>query len=172
MYRMFHLKCNPNYFTWNPSHTKWRNQWEYSMLAVISRCCSWCTAWNQYCHNLSCFVAWWALVTDKNFLCYKILFGVSLSYFLVRIHIAKCFTNSSKQFWYEVMIKNKNILLVNTPCSHLHSFCAVDMNSGLATRVTLTRESLGRLGESITQGLACFWFHVDTAVHDYCWVAF
>jgi hypothetical protein len=28
---------------------------------------------------------------------------------------------------------------MNTPYSHLHSFCATDMSSSLATRATLTR---------------------------------
>jgi hypothetical protein len=71
------LKRNPIYYTWTTSRTK-RNQWQYWILAAVSRCCSWCTAWNRYGRNFSCFVARWALVTDKHFLCPEILlpFGV------------------------------------------------------------------------------------------------
>jgi hypothetical protein len=81
-YSVFHLKRNPNYYTWTPSRTKPRNQWQYWILAAVSRCCSRCTAWNMYCRNFSCFVARWALVTDKNFLWPEILLpvGVLLSY--------------------------------------------------------------------------------------------
>jgi hypothetical protein len=64
------------------------------------------------------------------------------------------------------------VRLVKTPCSHLHSFCAAGVSSGLATRVTLTRVSLGRLVESITRGWTCFWFHSCTIVRDCFWVAF
>jgi hypothetical protein len=38
-----------------------------------------------------------------------------------------------------------HVLLVSTPRSHLHSFCAAGASSGLVTRVTLTRVSRGRL---------------------------
>jgi hypothetical protein len=47
-------------------------------------------------------------------------------------------------------------MLVNTSCSHLHSFCASSVSSGLATRVTLTAVSWGKLGDSITRGWTCF----------------
>jgi hypothetical protein len=40
-----------------------------------------------------------------------------------------------------------HFLLVNTPCSHLHSLCATGVSSGLATMVTLTRMPL-RVWES------------------------
>jgi hypothetical protein len=46
-----------------------------------------------------------------------------------------------------------HVLLMNTPCSHLHRVCATGVSSGLATRVTLTRVSRGRLGESIYTGV-------------------
>jgi hypothetical protein len=65
-----------------------------------------------------------------------------------------------------------HILLVNTPCSQLHSLCASHVSSGLATRVTLTRVSRGRLGESIAGGWTCFGFHLCTVVRYFCWVAF
>jgi hypothetical protein len=86
LHRIFNLKRNPDYYTWTPSRTKRRNQWQYWILAVVSRCCSWCTAWNRCGRNFSCFVARWPLVTDKHFLCpwsgYQslyFLFGTSLS---------------------------------------------------------------------------------------------
>jgi hypothetical protein len=65
-----------------------------------------------------------------------------------------------------------HVLLVNTPCSHLHGFGSTGVSSGLATRVTLTRVSRGRLGESISWGWICFWFHVCTVVRDCFMVAF
>jgi hypothetical protein len=67
-YRVFHLKRNPNYNTYRPtaSPTKRRNEW---ILAAVSRCCSWCTAWNLYGRNFSC------LVTNQ---CIVVLFGTFL----------------------------------------------------------------------------------------------
>jgi hypothetical protein len=65
-----------------------------------------------------------------------------------------------------------HVLLVNTPCSQLHSFCATGVHSSLATNVTLTRESRGRLAESITRRWTCFWFHFCTVVRDCCWVVY
>jgi hypothetical protein len=46
-----------------------------------------------------------------------------------------------------------HVLLVNTPCLHLHSFCATGVSSGLATRVTLTRVSRGEVGRVYYMGL-------------------
>jgi hypothetical protein len=43
------------------------------------------------------------------------------------------------------------ILLVNTPRSQRHSFCASSVSSGLATMVTLTLVSRGMLAESVTR---------------------
>jgi hypothetical protein len=40
--------------------------------------------------------------------------------------------NSSKWFWCKIMFENEHFLLVNTPCSHLHSFYATGVSSGLA----------------------------------------
>jgi hypothetical protein len=56
--------------------------------------------------------------------------------------------------------------------SHLHTFWSNGVSSGLATRMTLTRVSRGRLGESVTRGRSCFWFHFCAVVRDCCWVAF
>jgi hypothetical protein len=62
----------------------------------------------------------------------------------------------------------------HTFCSwiHLAQLLRNCMSSGLATRVTLTRGSRGRLGEFITRGWTCFWFYFCTVVRDFCWVAF
>jgi hypothetical protein len=88
--------------------------------------------------------------------------GELLSYsVLVRIRIAM---RSNVRHW-------THVLFVNTACSHLHSFCATGVSSGLATRVTLTRVSRCSL-ESITGGWTCFWFNFCTAVRDCCWIAF
>jgi hypothetical protein len=54
-------------------------------------------------------------------------------------------------------------LLANTPCSHLHSFCGTGVSNGLAKRMTLTRASRGRLGESTARGWTSFCF--DFAPH-------
>jgi hypothetical protein len=152
---VFHLKRKPNYFTWTPSRTKRRNQRQYWILAAVSRCCSWCTAWNRHGRNLSC------LSLDEHLsqtntscvpkCCYKLLFCCLIWYFLVRTRIAKCFTNSSKRFRCEWT----HVLLVNTTCSYLYSFCTTGVSSGLATRVTLTRvsRSTGDVGgESVARG--------------------
>jgi hypothetical protein len=48
-----------------------------------------------------------------------------------------------------------HVLLVNTPCAHLHSFCAYFVSNGLAPRVTLIRVSRVWLRESVTRGLTC-----------------
>jgi hypothetical protein len=53
-----------------------RNQCQYWILAAVYRCCSWCTAWNRCGRNFSCFVARWALVTNKHFACPEILLPV------------------------------------------------------------------------------------------------
>lgn len=63
------------------------------------------------------------------------------------------------------------VLLVNTPRSHLHSSCAAGMNSGLAASMTLTRVLRGELGIPVTCRRACFRFRFFTVVHD-CWDAF
>jgi hypothetical protein len=63
--------------------------------------------------------------------CYQSVYCCPTWYFLVRIRIAKWFTNSKER----EMI---HVILVNTPCSYLHSFCITGESSGLAIRVTLT----------------------------------
>jgi hypothetical protein len=72
------------YDTWTPSRTKRRSQWQYWILAALSRWCSWCAAWNMYYPYVSCFVARWALVTNTSCVpkcftgpCIVVLFGTS-----------------------------------------------------------------------------------------------
>jgi hypothetical protein len=139
---VLHLKCNPNYYTWTPSRTKRRNQWQYWITAAVSRCYSWCTAWNGYGHIFRCPVARWALVTDKHFLCPKILWPVGvLSHSVLPCQDTHC-QMLHKQQQTTLMLSNirecTQVLLVNTQCLHLHTFCATSVSSGLATRVTLT----------------------------------
>jgi hypothetical protein len=110
IYRVFHLKRNPNYYTWPLSHTKRRNQWQYWILAAVSRCCSWCTAWYRYGRNFNSRVARYALVTENTSCvpkqCHQSVYSCLIRYFLVRIHIAKCFTNSSKRLrgWTHILL--------------------------------------------------------------------
>jgi hypothetical protein len=101
--------------------------------------------------------------------CYQSVYCL-IRYILVRISIAKCFTNSSKRFRCEVMFENEH-----TFCSwihHVHSFWANGVSSGLVTSVTLTRVSQVRLGKNITRRWTCLWFHFCTAVIDCFWAAF
>jgi hypothetical protein len=58
------------------------------------------------------------------------------------------------------MSKKKHILLVNTSCLHLHSFCATGMSKGLARRVTLSWVSWGtyyHMGYCIGSNMATYW---------------
>jgi hypothetical protein len=136
---MFHIKRNCYCYTWTPSRTKRRNQWQYWILAAVSRCCSWCTAWNRYGRNFSCFVARWALFTDKHFLCPEILLpvGVLLSYSVLPCQDTCCWMLHELQQTISMRSNVRewtHVLLVNTPCLHLHSFCAAGVSSSLATR--------------------------------------
>jgi hypothetical protein len=62
-----------------------------------------------------------------------------------------------------------HVLLVNTPCTHLHE---TSVSSGLAVRVTFTRVSRERLRESVIRGWTCFWFNFCTVICDCFWVTF
>jgi hypothetical protein len=62
------FKTQPRLLQMNPFRYKRIKPWQYWILAAIYRCCTWCTAWNRYGRNLSCFVTRWALVTDKHLL--------------------------------------------------------------------------------------------------------
>jgi hypothetical protein len=73
--------------------------------------------------------------------CYQSMYRCLIQYFLVRMRAAKYFTNSGKLFRYEVIFENED-----TSCSwvhhvlHLHSFCAIGMSRGLATRAIFSPE--------------------------------
>jgi hypothetical protein len=116
------------------------------------------------CHRLTLPV-WWNFITR---LCAVIFVGTSL--------LGYAQLNGSGKEANASMRNNvrewTHLLLVNTPCWHLHSFCATGVSSGLATRATLTRVSHGRLGEPITRGWTCFWFNFCTVVRNCCWVTF
>jgi hypothetical protein len=71
-----------------------------------------------------------------------------IRYFVFRISITKCSTNSSRQVRWEVILENEHVPLVNTPRSHPPSFCATGVSSSLATMVFLngvTRTKLSLL---------------------------
>jgi hypothetical protein len=73
--------------------------------------------------------------------CYQSVYCL-IQHFLDRMQTAKCSTNSNKRYRCEVM------------CSRLHKF-APGVSTGLATRVTFTRESRWRLGDTTTRGWTC-----------------
>jgi hypothetical protein len=70
---------------------------------------------------------------------YVVLFGTSLSWCAL--------PNASRiaENYFDV----KSCSRMNTPCSHLHNFCATGLSRGLATSVTLT---LGGCCESLLHG--------------------
>jgi hypothetical protein len=114
---MFHLKRNPNYYTWIPSHTK-QNQCNIEFLppcpivaadalleigtAVISDALSPDEHLSQT--NISCVLK-----------CYQSVYCCLIRCLFVTIRTAKCFANSSKRFRCEVMFENEH-----TFCSWIH----------------------------------------------------
>jgi hypothetical protein len=173
---MFHLKRRPNNYKWTPSRSKEETNGSIEFLqpypvvaadalleigtAVISAVLSLDEHLSQT--DTSCVPK----------LCYQSVYCCLIRYFIVQMRIAECFTNSSKISILSNIQEWTHVLLVNSPCSHLHSFCATGVSSGLATRMTFTRVLRGRLGESITRGWTCFWFHFCTIVRDCFGVAF
>jgi hypothetical protein len=125
----------------------------------------WCTAWNRYGGNFSCFVARWELVTDKHFLCPEILLPVCvlLSYSVLPCQDTHCQMLHEQQQTISMRSNVRewtHVLLVNTPCSHLKSFCVTGVSCGLATGETLTRVSPGEVWiVCYTGGWTCFWFN-------------
>jgi hypothetical protein len=113
LYSVFYLKRNSNYYTWTPSRTKRRSQWQYWILVAVSRCCSWCTAVISAVLSLEKHLSQTNTSCVPKF-CHQSMYCL-IRYFLVRICIAKCFTNNSKQFWCEVMFENEQ-----TFCSWIH----------------------------------------------------
>jgi hypothetical protein len=80
---MFHLKGNPNNNTWTPFSHKMTEPIAILNSCSHTPCCSWCTAWNRYSRNFSCYVTQWALVTNTSCVlkfCYQfvVLFSTSL----------------------------------------------------------------------------------------------
>jgi hypothetical protein len=74
-------------------------------------------------------------------------------HFTVRVRTAKCFKNSRRRFRMRSNVREwRHYLPVNIPCSHAQSFCATADSSSLATRVTPSGMSRGKLRESIIQG--------------------
>jgi hypothetical protein len=167
---VFHLKRNLNY---NSDCQHWWHQYNKTNELFFSFYLLWRT-YRKALQQMSTTFS----KSHKLFQCPEILLLVGfffclILYFLFRIRVAKCFTNSSKPFRWEAAVREwACVLFVNTPCSHLHSFCATGVRSGLAIKGTLTRVSRRRLGESISRGWTCFWFQFCAAVRDCCWVAF
>lgn len=73
----------------------------------------------------------------KHFICPRILLpfsGYVICHYLVRVHIAKCFTN--RRSW-----EGTHVLLMTVPCIHLPGFSAAGDWRNLATSVTLIWEN-------------------------------
>jgi hypothetical protein len=83
---------------------------------------------------------------------YQTLYFSFGRFFHVRKRIDRFFAIAANGFDAKNIRGWPHVLIVNIPCSLLHSFCASGMSSGLATRVKLSTVSRGRLGESATWG--------------------
>jgi hypothetical protein len=86
----------------------------------------------------------------KHFLCPEILLPVCvlLSYSILSCQDTRCLMPREQQKTISMLSTVRewtHVLHANTPCSHLHSFCATGVSRGLATMVTLTRVSRGKL---------------------------
>jgi hypothetical protein len=92
--------------------------------------------------------------------CYQSVYCFPIRYFLVRIRLLNA-SRTATDVSMRINIREwTHVLLVITSYSHLHSYCATVMSSGLAIRVTLTWMSWRRFGESITGGGGTFfWFN-------------
>jgi hypothetical protein len=87
--------------------------------------------------------------------CYQSVYCCLIWYFLVRISIAKYFTNSSKRFWYEVMFENGH-----TFCSWIHHvrICtALRMwfDQRPSNQGDLDSSVTGKVGRETASGLIC-----------------
>jgi hypothetical protein len=95
---MFYLKRNHNY---NNIYKLW---WQYNtflrknLTARLYTC--------QYCPTPDMFPVANSFCVPKC--CYQSVYCCLIRYFLIRIRIAKCFTNSSKRFQCEVMFENEH----------------------------------------------------------------
>jgi hypothetical protein len=161
---MSHLKRNPNYCTWTRSRTKRWNPWQYWILAAVSRCWSWCTAWNRY-DVISAVLSLDEHLSQTNTSCipkfsYQSVYCCIIRYCLVRIRIAKCFTNSSKRYRSKGMFENEH-----TFCSWIHhvriwtAFAQLEWAEAYQPVWPWLECHGGRPRECITRGRTCFWFH-------------
>jgi hypothetical protein len=148
--RMFHLNRCPKYYTWTSSRTKRLTQWKHWILGAIFRCCSWYTTlyrygWIAAVSSINKHLLWQKLPMTWNVL----LFGVLLPYLALpcQVRLDKCFTNSSKRFrWSKMNTHSAREYIIFSPA---RSSCATGVSSGLATCVTLTTVSWGKLTASI-----------------------
>jgi hypothetical protein len=137
MYRIFQLKHNPNHYTWTPSCTKWWNQWQYWIPAAVSLVTA------DSLLEISMAIISAVLSLNEHFsqiitscvlkFCYQSVCCCLIWYFLFWICTAKCFTNSSKQLWCEVIFENEHMF-----CSRIHHVCTCSAFKQLAW---------GKLGE-------------------------
>jgi hypothetical protein len=135
----------------------------------MSRCCSWCIAWDRCDRNFSYIIARWVFFTGKHF-CSEILlrFGAFLSYSVLPCQGTHRWMLCEQQQTVSVRTnvrQRTRVLLVKTPCSHLRSWREL----GPATRVTSTLLSLGSLGQwrPVTWKWTCLWFNFRTVIRDF-----
>jgi hypothetical protein len=141
---MCHSKSKYNLYKWTHSRTKRWNKWRFWVLTAASHCYRWCTALSWYGCNFFYFVAWWEFVTDKHLLRSEISLQSAHSCFIRTSFYGYTLLNASWTAWNDsdtTVRERKYVLLVNTPCLHLHNFCATGVSSGQATRMPLTRVS-------------------------------
>jgi hypothetical protein len=113
IYRVLNLRHNPNY---NSICKPWWHQYNktnelFFSLHLLGK--TYRTALQQ--------VSTAFLKTQKNCVpkfCYQSVYCCLIRYLLFRIHIDKCFMNSSKRFWCKVMSENEH-----TFCSWIHNVC-------------------------------------------------
>jgi hypothetical protein len=104
------------------------------------------------------------LPVSRNDVTRRRVYCCLIRHLLVRIRIAKCFTNSCKWFRWEVMFENEHTFCLWIRFSPVHSFCAAGTSIGLATTVT-TIVSRWRLVQSVTWWWTRFWVHFYAVVH-------
>jgi hypothetical protein len=99
---------------------------------TIFNYCSWCTAWNGT-NVISSVLSLDHRLSQTNTSYYHSVYCFLTRYILVRIHTAKCFTNSSKGFRSEEIFEDEHMF-----CSLIHhvrtcTTFATGVSSGLAT---------------------------------------
>jgi hypothetical protein len=133
-YRLFHLKCNPNY---SSICKLWWHQYNKTDGLFCSLYLLWRTYRTASQLTLNIFMTFLKTSIYLKFY-YQLVYCCVAQNFLVRLCTAEWFTNGSRWFWYKVMFENEYILPVNTPFLCLDSFCSTGVSGGLVTRVTLT----------------------------------